>query len=68
MRSDSDVSRPWPLLALVDGMHGGWCQTLGFGRVVARGAWSPYLSLLASALAGAMLLAVARYDFSTAEY
>ncbi len=62
---------PKPLdfqLALVDGIHGGWTQTLGLGRVVAHGAWSPVLSLLASALAGAALLAVAGYDFSTAEY
>ena len=33
-----------------------------------RGAWSPGLSLLASALCGAGLLGVAAYDFATAEY
>ena len=47
---------PKPLdfqLALADGAHGGWRQTLGLGRVVAHGAWSPGLSLLASALGGA---------------
>ena len=41
---------------------------LGLGRVAERGAWSPGLSLLASALCGAALLAVAAYDFGTAEY
>ncbi|HVS37682.1 MAG TPA: hypothetical protein VMS17_19120 [Gemmataceae bacterium] len=61
---------PKPLdfqLALTDAAHGG-SQTLGLGRVVARGAWAPGLSLLASALAGVGLLAAAAYDFGTAEY
>ncbi len=62
---------PKPLdfqLALADGAHGGWSQTLGLGRVVVRGAWAPGLSLLASALGGLALLGVAACDFGTAEY
>jgi hypothetical protein len=45
-----------------------------FSRVIdapalaARGAWSPGLSVLASVLCAAALLAVAAYDFLTAEY
>jgi len=59
---------PKPLdfqLVLSDGSHG---EVLGLGRVTERGAWSPALSLLASALCGAGLLAVAAYDFAGAEY
>ena len=55
---------PKPLdfqLALSDGTHG---EVLGLGRVT----WSPALSLLASALCGAGLLAAAAYDFAAAEY
>lgn len=55
---------PKPLdfqLAMSDGSHG---EVLGLGRV----AWSPALSLLASALCGVGLLAVAAYDFAGAEY
>jgi hypothetical protein len=41
---------------------------MGLNGVAERGAWSPTLSLLASALSGAVLLGVAAYDFVTAEY
>ena len=59
---------PKPLdfqLALADGAPG---QALGLGRMAAQGAWSPGPSILASALGGAALLAVAAYDFVVADY
>jgi hypothetical protein len=63
---------PKPLdfqLALADAAHGdALTQAAGLGRVVERGAWQPGLSLLASALCGAGLLAAAAYDFATADY
>ena len=55
---------PKPLdfqLALADGAQD---EMLG----LVRGAWSPTLSLVASALCGAGLLAVAAYEFAKAEY
>jgi hypothetical protein len=63
---------PKPLdfqLALADAARGdALTQAAGLGRVVERGAWSPGLSLLASGLCGAALLAAATYDFATADY
>ena len=41
---------------------------IDFPGLAAGGAWSPGLSVLASAAAGAVLLGVAAYDFLTAEY
>jgi ABC-2 family transporter protein len=59
---------PKPLdfqMALSNGGHGdGLTQVMGLKLAT----WSPVLSLLASALCGAALLAVAAYDFGTAEY
>jgi hypothetical protein len=59
---------PKPLdfqLALANRAQGeGLAQAMGLNRA----AWSPGLSLLASALCGAALWAVAAYDFGTAEY
>ncbi len=41
---------------------------MGLNHVTERAAWSSALSVLASALCGVVLLAVAAYDFVTAEY
>jgi ABC-type transport system involved in multi-copper enzyme maturation permease subunit len=38
------------------------------GRLIEQGAWSPTLSVLASALCGLVLLSVAAYEFLQAEY
>ena len=59
---------PKPLdfqLALTDGARG---EVLGLGRAAGREAWSPWLSVLASALCGMGLFAAAAHDFVKAEY
>ncbi len=43
-------------------------EIAGLSQVGGHGTWSPALSLLASGLCGVALLAVAAYDFVTAEY
>jgi hypothetical protein len=38
------------------------------GQLAERGAWSPELSVLTSVLAGVVLLGMAAYEFTTADY